>query len=333
MYCGKCGEEIPDGSKFCPKCGALVGGGTQARAAGPVLLQNVRSTGSTFKTLGIILCVFAALGWVLGPVVDFRLIGVIYYWHVDNFISGTVCTLPLAALLAVIGLRSVAESKKGDAARKYTGIADCLLAGAQLFGFAYLTAINILGGYPYYPLGGSVEILILVVLLLIAAAGLYIFIALQKGAAEERRIPLLVAGALLGLFALVSALLSLGHSGISPVAFMLVGSFYTAGLILRAVSLIPRKERAVPVLATLQTRATAFVSGGQTASMPGDAPSMGFAVLSFFFPLVGLILYLVWKDQFPMKARSCGGGALIAVIVSVALGVLSVLLVFMVMLV
>ena len=49
-----------------------------------------------------------------------------------------------------------------------------------------------------------------------------------------------------------------------------------------------------------------------------DAPSGGFAVLCFFFTLIGLILYLVWKDTMPLRARSCGKGALIGVIVGAA---------------
>lgn len=52
-----------------------------------------------------------------------------------------------------------------------------------------------------------------------------------------------------------------------------------------------------------------------------DAPSGGFAVLGFFFPLIGLILYLIWKDTLPLRARSCGKGALIGVIVAVALSI------------
>ena len=62
-----------------------------------------------------------------------------------------------------------------------------------------------------------------------------------------------------------------------------------------------------------------------TAVTPGathnaaDAPSAGFAVLCFFIPILGLILYLVWKDEYPLKAKSCGKGALISVIVYVAL--------------
>ena len=53
-----------------------------------------------------------------------------------------------------------------------------------------------------------------------------------------------------------------------------------------------------------------------------DAPSFGFAVLGFFLPLVGLILYLVWKDDTPLKAKSVGKGALIGFIVSVVLGLI-----------
>ena len=53
-----------------------------------------------------------------------------------------------------------------------------------------------------------------------------------------------------------------------------------------------------------------------------DAPSFGIALLGFFVPIVGLILYLLWKDETPMRAKSAGKGALVSVIVSVALIVL-----------
>ena len=57
-----------------------------------------------------------------------------------------------------------------------------------------------------------------------------------------------------------------------------------------------------------------------------DAPSGGYAVLGFFFPVVGLVLYLVWKENLPLRARSAGKGALIGAIVYVALVILSVVL-------
>ena len=57
-----------------------------------------------------------------------------------------------------------------------------------------------------------------------------------------------------------------------------------------------------------------------------DAPNMGLAVLGFFIPLVGLILYLLNKDTAPLKAKSAGKGALIGFIVnmvsSIVLGII-----------
>ncbi|MDR0285639.1 MAG: hypothetical protein LBI33_12260 [Propionibacteriaceae bacterium] len=50
---------------------------------------------------------------------------------------------------------------------------------------------------------------------------------------------------------------------------------------------------------------------------PADAPNFGYAVLGFFIPVVGLILFLVWREQTPLKAKSAGKGALISVIAGV----------------
>lgn len=36
-----------------------------------------------------------------------------------------------------------------------------------------------------------------------------------------------------------------------------------------------------------------------------DESSFGFALLSFFIPIVGFILFLVWNKEFPLKAKSC----------------------------
>ena len=63
-----------------------------------------------------------------------------------------------------------------------------------------------------------------------------------------------------------------------------------------------------------------------------DAPNMGFAILGFFFPLIGLILWLIWKDQTPLKAKSCGKGALIGFIVSIVVSVVPYIFYFVVLL-
>lgn len=56
-----------------------------------------------------------------------------------------------------------------------------------------------------------------------------------------------------------------------------------------------------------------------------DKKSFGFALLGFFLPIVGLVLYIVWKDTMPLKASSAGKGALVSAIVSAVLLVLYVL--------
>ena len=58
------------------------------------------------------------------------------------------------------------------------------------------------------------------------------------------------------------------------------------------------------------------------ATNSNDAPSTGLAVLSFFIPLVGLVLYLIYKDTAPLKAKSAGKGALIGFGVSIAISIL-----------
>lgn len=48
------------------------------------------------------------------------------------------------------------------------------------------------------------------------------------------------------------------------------------------------------------------------ANNANDSGSFGWAVLGFCIPLVGLILYLVWKGEKPLTAKKAGMGALIS---------------------
>ena len=53
-----------------------------------------------------------------------------------------------------------------------------------------------------------------------------------------------------------------------------------------------------------------------------DAPNMGFGVLGFFIPIVGFILYLIWREKTPLKAKSAGMGALIGFVANIAFSIL-----------
>ena len=85
----------------------------------------------------------------------------------------------------------------------------------------------------------------------------------------------------------------------------------------------------------VESAAAAGASGGSSAGycqqqnaqpnynyVEQDIPSTGLNVLAFFLPLVGLILYLVYVDSTPRRAKDIGKFALIGFGVGVALGVI-----------
>ena len=68
----------------------------------------------------------------------------------------------------------------------------------------------------------------------------------------------------------------------------------------------------------------------QAQTDPTDKNSPGFSVLCFFFPIVGLILWLIWREKSPLKARSCAKGAVIGVVISIILSiVMRVIMIFL----
>lgn len=59
-----------------------------------------------------------------------------------------------------------------------------------------------------------------------------------------------------------------------------------------------------------------------TAAAVEEGGTAGWAILSFFFPIIGLILFIVWKDSKPKSASDAGKGALIGFIVGILASVL-----------
>ncbi len=62
------------------------------------------------------------------------------------------------------------------------------------------------------------------------------------------------------------------------------------------------------------------------SSNPNDAPSAGWGFLGFLLPILGLILYLVWRSDYPLRAKSVGRGALIAVVLEVVFAIVLVII-------
>ena len=47
-----------------------------------------------------------------------------------------------------------------------------------------------------------------------------------------------------------------------------------------------------------------------------DGPIGGLGILCFFFPIIGLILYIIWQENKPNKSKSAGKSALWGFIIS-----------------
>ena len=48
-----------------------------------------------------------------------------------------------------------------------------------------------------------------------------------------------------------------------------------------------------------------------------DAPDFKIALLSFFIPVVGIVLYIIWNKDYPKKAKSALKGLITSIVLSV----------------
>ena len=70
------------------------------------------------------------------------------------------------------------------------------------------------------------------------------------------------------------------------------------------------------------------LNNNQNQMISDDNSAFGFGVLGFFIPLVGLILFLVYENRKPKRARYAGKGALIGFITGIVLVIILVILFF-----
>lgn len=75
------------------------------------------------------------------------------------------------------------------------------------------------------------------------------------------------------------------------------------------------------IIAILQSKETSKPLKNKDIIFLKDSPSIGFSVLSFFLPIIGLGLFLRWKKSNPNKAKFCGRSAIIGFFLLILLNV------------
>ena len=59
-----------------------------------------------------------------------------------------------------------------------------------------------------------------------------------------------------------------------------------------------------------------------------EGGTVGWGILGFFLPIVGFILWLVWKDEHPARSRSAGIGCLVSVCLGVEGSIIYIIILF-----
>mgnify|MGYP001234850034 FL=1 len=70
----------------------------------------------------------------------------------------------------------------------------------------------------------------------------------------------------------------------------------------------------------------ARIDNKPNADVSEDNSNLGFAILGFFIPIVGLIIFLIYEEKKPKRAKSAGKGALIGFITKIVLAITLVIL-------
>lgn len=73
------------------------------------------------------------------------------------------------------------------------------------------------------------------------------------------------------------------------------------------------------------------VSATQSQQTDSEGSTVGWGILGFFIPIVGFILWLIWKDEHPARAKSSGIGCLVSICLGVVGVILYVVLVFVIL--
>ena len=73
------------------------------------------------------------------------------------------------------------------------------------------------------------------------------------------------------------------------------------------------------------------VSATQSQQTDSEGSTVGWGILGFFIPIVGFILWLIWKDEHPSRAKSAGIGCLVSICLGVVGVILYVVLVFVIL--
>lgn len=290
IKCPECGKEISDRAASCIHCGCPIQPQQTAyRAETPPtpekVIQNDQVRISQKQTIAVIVLVAIS---VFLPLVLSR--SGLYNFRLMSFVLSIIPCVAVA-LLAVF------QPKKKELlcviALTFSAVINFVVPQ-----FLYREPLTIVGLLNY-----AVFFSLIVIYWLSAAPVI-----------NNKVVPI-IATVGYAVFGLIMVLIASTYGrymlGIRLVSVICDMAFYSSGCIIICDSMKYR-----------QPKAKAANTANGNYMYVQDAPSTGFAILCFCFPIVGLILYCVWRESLPQRAKSAGVGGLLGFIIGVILTVI-----------
>jgi len=287
IICPECGKEISDKAASCIHCGCPIQPQQHAyRAEMPTekVIQSDQVRMSQKQTIAVIVLVAIS---VFLPLILSR--SGLYNFRLISFVLSLIPCVAVA-LLAVF------QPKKKELlcviALTFSAIINFVVPQ-----FLYREPLTIVGLLNY-----AVFFSLIVIYWLSAAPVI-----------NNRVVPI-TATVGYAVFGLIMVLIASTYGrymlGIRLVSVICDIAFYSSGCIIIYDSMKRRQRKG---------KASTFGNGNSIYVQ--DAPSTGYAILCFCFPIVGLILYCVWREPLPKRAKSAGMGGLLGFIIETILTV------------
>jgi hypothetical protein len=348
MFCRNCGVQQGNDDKFCMNCGIAISrndgmGDVTPVNVNPISINNLPIPEEN-NSLGLIKIKFpvAALFYIfmiLLSIVEFLLIPV--WYGASNAPNADMLFFTLG-IASTIFLTVILLSKKWGAPLI---LSICIAAIVPI-----ITSIfQIIVVWGYFDIATIIKFILISIIPMNLPYLLMFFFALycnnHKGRLKEKVIAKLcyVPGIVVFLLNIIwvweglsfvrhFSYMDITHLSMSAIHRLL----YNAAVFLlgywiyyiNSVKIAPKITQAINTNSIRSEYKSNAASPAQTYERTGylrDSSSFGFAVLCFFFPVVGLILYLVWRENLPLRARSCGRGAIAGAIVYVVIVIISVI--------
>ncbi len=326
MICRFCGNSIPDGTPFCPKCGNVLRDRTEKSS---ILYENLyeKPMAVRYFFTPVLLGLFSGVFSFVTTILTGRL-GTRSFVSLNLYRTALSWMVSLSALIRGLLFFLISWHGKEQSGRKIILIVSLV--------FAFIPALTAPWMLPLFSASEGIlreipQTGMMFSLLIASLLGAILGFVLKPKSIWPYIAAAILAQAL--LFVLGSLTSDAGSIQNQDARLLVYGSFilehfafYTFPCVGLAAAWTFKKPSYF-LVSTDEYHRTFVLEVKNPANLPADPalelPVPGFSVLGFAVPVAGLILYICWHQTFPGRARSAGKGAIAGAVFYIVTALLS----------